>query len=398
MYLIGLSWACPQHNVPYVSLMFHLQYHEATYNEATYILTYKCEIPILPPERGNSYQLNKRSKTLRRHIFKNLIRRLNQGGFSKDFVQTAILPDWWNHACGEESELMPDFEIRIARFLGLSLSDVKNPEFSLAPTKYENAHLRRVRFIDEDRLAPAIHSALKIGTAGVRNLRNPASFHDNIPSDALTWRRKILKGQTHLTLDMLLENLWGRGIPVVPIEALPSPNFQGIACIIAERPIILLGQRHDEPGHVAFIIAHEAGHIAAGDCAPGQPVVDEVGEMEDDAEMEHDADNFAKLVLLGSDGNPDLTGGNYKQIAEQADQIEQETGADANFIIYNWARQTRDYATAAMAVKALYGNVGARRKLRRYFDQHVNLDVASETDRALLRCVYGDPEIDETPC
>ena len=308
------------------------------------------------------------------------------------------MPDWWNDACGTQSELMPDVEIRIARFLGLSLADVKNPDFSLTPTKYGNAHLRRVRFIDEDRLAPVIHSALKIGAAVVRNLRNPESFQDAIPSDALTWRHQILKSQTNVTLDMLLENLWVRGIPVVPIEVLPAPNFQGIACIIEDRPIILLGQRHDEPGHVAFIIAHEAGHIAVGDCALGQPVVDEAGEVDDDDDMERDADNFAKLVLLGSDSTPDLTDGNYKKIAEQADQIEQDTGADASLIIFNWARQTRDYTTASMAVKALYVSVGARRNLRRHFDHHVNLDAASETDRALLRCVYGDPEINETPC
>ena len=302
------------------------------------------------------------------------------------------MPEWWDDACSTQSELMPDVEIRIARFLGFSLADVKNPDFPLSPAIYENAHLRRVKFIDEDRLAPAIHSALRIGAAVVRNLRNPKSFQDAIPNAALTWRHQILKSQTNVTLDMLLEDLWGRGIPVVPIEVLPAPKFQGMACIIEDRPIILLGQRHDEPGRVAFIIAHEAGHIAAGDCAPGQPVVDEEGEVDDDADMEREADNFAKLMLLGSDSIPDLTSLNYKQIAEQADQIEQDTGADASLIIYNWARQTRDYTTASMAVKALYVSVGARRNLRRHFDHDVNLDAASETDRALLRCVYGDPE------
>ncbi|MDZ7761692.1 MAG: hypothetical protein U5L00_15725 [Desulfovermiculus sp.] len=333
---------------------------------------------------------DKQSKTLRKNTFNKLLRRLNQGGFSKEFVRKAILPEWWNADCNTQSELVPDIEIRVARFLGLPLANVKNPDFSLAPVKYENAHLRRVRFIDDDRLAPAIHSALKIGEAVVRNLQNKKLFQDNIPRDALVWRRQILKGQKNVTLDMLLENLWARGIPVIPIEVLPSPNFQGIACIIDDRPIILLGQRHDEPSHVAFIIAHEAGHIAAGDCTPGQPVVDEADEVDDDTDMERDADNFAKLVLLGSDTIPELTGENYKQIAEQADQIEQDTGADASLIIFNWARQTRDYTMASMAVKALYGNVGARQKMRRHFDHHINLDDASETDRALLRCVYGD--------
>lgn len=308
------------------------------------------------------------------------------------------MPEWWNDACGTQSELITDVEIRIARFLGLPLADVKNPDLSLTPVKYENTHLRRVRFIDEDRLAPAIHSALKIGAAVVRNLRNSEPFQETIPIAALSWRHQILKNQTNVTLDMLLKNLWSRGIPVVPIEVLPAPNFQGIACIIEDRPIILLGQRHDEPGHVAFIIAHEAGHIAAKDCAPGQPVVDEAGEVDDDTDMERDADNFAKQVLLGSDIIPELTGENYKQIAKQANQIEQDIGADASLIIFNWARQTRDYTKATMAVKALYGSAGARRKLRQHFDHHIKLDNASETDRALLRCVYGDTEIHETPC
>jgi hypothetical protein len=37
-----------------------------------------------------------------------------------------------------------------------------------------------------------------------------------------------------------------------------------------------------------------------------------------------------------------------------------------------------------MAVKALYRNFGARRRLREQFAQHVNVADASETDRALL--------------
>ncbi len=345
----------------------------------------------------------KNRKNLRRHTFNSLLRRLKQGGFHKDFVQKAILPEWWNDACGKQSELITEVEIRIARFLELSLDNVKNPDFSFAPSEYENVLLRQVRFADVNRLAPAIHSALKIGEAVVRNLRNVECFQENIPSDALFWRHQILKSRKTVTLDLLLENLWGRGIPVVPINVLPAPAFQGIACMMDDRPVILLGQRHDEPGHVAFIIAHEAGHIAVGDCTPGQPVVDEADKVDDDAvgdaaDMERDADSFASLALLGSETLPELTGENYRQIAEQADQIEQDTGADASLIIFAWAKKTGKYEMATMAVKALYCNVGAMRKLRRYFDHHINLEDASETDRLLLSCVYGDTEINEMPC
>ena len=63
-----------------------------------------------------------------------------------------------------------------------------------------------------------------------------------------------------------------------------------------------------------------------------------------------------------------------------------------HMILFAWASHTRDYATATMAVKALYRGSGARRQLRRQFDLHVDLDAASESDRALLQCVYGEVE------
>jgi len=84
-------------------------------------------------------------------------------------------------------------------------------------------------------------------------------------------------------------------------------------------------------------------------------------------------------------------------MARKAAQYEQRSGVDASLIIFNWATKTFDYSTASMAVKALYMDKGARKQLRLDFDQYVDIDGAKETDRALLRCVYGDPGIDETP-
>jgi len=335
---------------------------------------------------------------MRRNTFSTLMRRLNQAGFKKDFVRTAILPDWWDDTCIEQPDLLSDIEIRITRFLGISVASVKNPGFNLVSPKYADAHLRRVRIVDEHRLEPAIHSALRIGAAVVRSLRAPTSILRDLPANALTWRKEMLAEKGPVMLDQMLQNLWSRGIPVVLIDVLPSPSFQGIACIVKGRPVILLGHRHDQPGHVAFIIAHEAGHIAAGDCAPGQPVVDEEGGVEDDADMEHNAEVFARSALIGPNEVPKLETGDFMQMAKQAAQIELRTGADAGLIIFNWATETLDYATASMAVKALYRDKGAMKQLRRHFDQYVDLEKASETDRALLRCVYGDLEINEAPC
>lgn len=309
-------------------------------------------------------------------------------------MSRALLPEWWTEACAEDPNLLPDIEIRVARFLGLPLSTVRSPAAVLAPRVYPGAQLRRVRDPDRDRLAPAIHAAMQVAAAVVRGMREP-SLSSVVPSrDGFAWRDQLGRAHNAVTLENILEDLWRRGIPVVPMEVLPAPSFQGLACIIEDRPVILVGHKNDEPGRVAFLIAHETGHIAAGDCVPGEPIVDEDEEVLDDANIERNADQYATRVLVGDDTVPRVDGVTFKDLAKGASKIERTSGADASAIIFAWAARTGEYAKASMAVRALYRGSGARRQLRQHFDRHVDPDAATETDRALLRCVYGEPERD----
>jgi hypothetical protein len=327
--------------------------------------------------------------------------RLSKTGFSKEFVRRAILPEWWDERCAEDPSLLQDIEIRVARFLGRSVAVVGDPGVALAPPSYPAAQLRRVRDVDRDRLAPAIHAGIRIASAVVRSLRDttpgPAVL-PSLPVDGLVWREQIARTGTAPTLRDIVADLWKRGIPVVPLDLLPTPFFQGMACIVENRPVILLGYKHDEPGRVAFLVAHEAGHIAAGDCAPDQPVVDEEDEITDDADVERHADLYATHVLVGDASVPQVEGigsRDFKDLARQASHIERTAGADASSVIFSWARRTGDYATATMAVKALYRSTGAQKQLHQLFDRHVDLAAAAETDRALLLCVHGESALDE---
>jgi hypothetical protein len=201
-----------------------------------------------------------------------------------------------------------------------------------------------------------------------------------------------MTGEGTLTLDVLVRNLWDRGIPVIPLEFLPTPGFQALACQTSGRPVILLGHKYDAPGRVAFMIAHEAGHIAHGDCHPDAPVVDEEDEIADESPMELSAERYATTALVGNEAAPRLatdTPQDAKTLARQALELERSTGAEASTIIFGWARQTLDYGTATMAVRALYRASGARRRLSELSMQHIDLKRSSETDRDLLRCILG---------
>ena len=237
---------------------------------------------------------------------------------------------------------------------------------------------------------------MRIAGAVVRNLKEPVPAPACPPSDGLEWRQEIRGLDGSLVLDTILEDLWTRGIPVVPAHLLPRPSFQGLAAVVEDRPVVVLGHRHDEPGRVAFRIAHEAGHIAKGDCTPDAPVVDEDEEILSDDEMEELADRYAVRALVGEATIPEPGPSaldNFRVLANQVATAARETGVDAGAIIFSWARTTGDYPTAIRATKALYLATGATRILRQYFKRFVDVEGASLSDQELMRVIVPGPPL-----
>lgn len=329
--------------------------------------------------------------------------RLSKAGFKQAFVQAAILPDWWDPTCAADASLLPDIEFRVARFLGAPLSVVRAPDAPLHSPHYPGARLRRATEMAGDRLAPAIHVALQVARAVVRSLRAGPPTPRLPPTDGAEWRELMRPPGRPASIKTIATDLWARGIPVVPLETLPGPSFQALACIVDGCPVVLLGQKYDELGRCAFIVAHEVGHLVAGDCAEGSPVVDEEDDQRaastaDDGDMENRADAYAGRVLTGGVEGVSVElpeGAHYKQIASYAMAIERARGIDASHLVGAWARRTGKYATAQQALKAMYRSSGARAILAALFEHHVDVDAATESDGLLLRCVQRAAAPDE---
>lgn len=286
--------------------------------------------------------------------------------------------------------MLPEIEFRIARFLEIPLAIVTNPTQPLIVPQYNLARMRRIHNVESDKLAPAIHTSLRIAAAVVRNLKEPLPPFD-LPTNPSNLRKEILTKASVVSFEELLDLTWKSGIPVIPLKTLPSPNFQGLACMIGDRPVIILGHKIDMPGRVAFIIAHEIGHIVYGHCKKGIIVVDEE-DGQDDTHEEHEADEYAKKLFTGDNTVPDIGNGDFKSLAERAYRIEQELGISAGYTLFTWAARTRDYTRATMAAKALYINGGARLLTKNVFRKYVQIEGVSETDSALLSCIGFDKE------
>ena len=164
------------------------------------------------------------------------MRRLTRAGFTTQFVRRAILPDWWESSCEDDTALLSDLEFRIARFLGETVTTLRSPGTPLA-LAHVNARLRRVRSVDPTRLRPAIHAALRIAHAVVRSLREPSREVRVPPASAFVWQSELRGLVAEADVTALIPNLWARGIPVVHVEVLPVPKFQGAKNIgHSERP------------------------------------------------------------------------------------------------------------------------------------------------------------------
>ncbi len=320
------------------------------------------------------------------------MRRLSAAGFKSKFARLAVLPDWWAPACDDDDSLLPDVEIRVARFIGAPLEVVRDPSAALATPTYEGALLRRVRDINRDRLRSAIHAALQIGAAVLRGMETSSVRLP--PKDPIAWRNEIKRSGSVLQLGDVLSDLWARGIPVAHVATLPAPSFQGLAAIVDGRPVIILAHDLDEPARLAFIIAHEVAHIVNGDCSSGHPVVDEEEEVADESPIEQLADDYAVAFLTGGVQVPSIQATQYKDLALKAAAVEKSLGVDASSVVWAWARKNGNYALATMAAQALYRTKGGKRLLRTQFDQHVDLEATSDSDRTLLRCLHGDPQSD----
>jgi hypothetical protein len=333
---------------------------------------------IAPPEEGRGRVLDKRA-------FKELMSRLSRAGFARDFVRHAILPDWWDEECERDPALVREVFFRVARFLDLPLSVVESAEALRVPG-YPNARLRRVKNVDADKLAAAIHAGMEIAAAAVRSLRNPTAV--SLPSDATSWAHEVLSGERVVSLRSMVTDLWRRGVPVLHAERLPAPRFQGLACIVEGRPVILLGHRHDEPARLAVHVAHEFGHIVRGDCEAGIPVVDEE-DVPDSTELEVAAEKFGWTALGAGKPVPDLTRTDDPlHLAREALALERTGPVDAGVLLWLHGNRTSNFPLAQLALKALYRNRGGRRVLGELFDAAIDIEGSSETDRALLDCVF----------
>jgi Zn-dependent peptidase ImmA (M78 family) len=291
------------------------------------------------------------------HDSRHLRWSLQEFGYGQTVIN-AVWPSWWSDEAEDSRSAQAELRFSVARKLGLDprpLVDRDEPVFVWTG----NAKFKRLA-AESSRELGAITA---YGISLARILTRATSGSRSIEGiDALGVRGEILLRQEFVGLAELLSFCWAVGIPVIHLRLFPfnTKRMAAMTARVGDRTAIFLAREADYPAPIAYYLAHELGHIAAGHTARVAALIDLddplVAADSTDAE-EREADRFGLQLLTG---NPEFSVSTTQRsytaqaLAESAlatgPQIRVEPGTLALCFGYT----TSDWARATAALKVIY--------------------------------------------
>lgn len=231
-----------------------------------------------------------------------LRKRLSEAGITGPYLKNFILPDWWDdEAALSESGFMEALGY-VKQTTGLSLSQLLNEDTPLQAPACQNVRFKKASDKNDEEVSLATSIALQVAKLTEKAMRDLPEY-SGIP-DSKEIRTALLERtspQPWATFAALLEETWARGVAVIFLKNLPSRGKKpdAMATIVKGRPVILIFRRERRPSWMAFLLAHELGHISLGHVKDGEVFIDEKIEDSTEAREEQMANNYASEVLTG---------------------------------------------------------------------------------------------------
>jgi hypothetical protein len=326
-----------------------------------------------------------------------LERRLRRLGLSRGAIRAAW-PRWWSSEAESSSSAQLELRLAIGRHLGIdprSLLDARATPRFIWGSEARFKHLTAESDVERDAIASfgrAIATLLVAsGPPGARSLvgEAPSRLREAILTSA---------SQPFARLTDLLSVGWSVGIPIAYLRVFPWPRKRMAAMSVAvgNRAAVLLAKEALYPAQVAFFIAHELGHIAAGHVHSSAVIVDmdqDAPEISGDDSEEGAADRFALELLTGSPEITVLSGTGYAsgpELARVAIDSAARLGIEPGTLALLFGYSTGRWATAMSAMKRIYSGVEPIwREINRIALTQLDLSQMSDDARDYLSSVLG---------
>ena len=310
---------------------------------------------------------------------KPLYERLKAHGIERQYIQSAVLPDWWDDSLYDEPSNRQLAELYVSKFLGIRLQQLVDTSAPIAPPD-QLARLKRAKNTEHSHVAGAIVAALHAARNVAELMKEHLPF-TGIRS-ALEIRNQLLSRPACTWPDLrnLVDYCWQHGIGVIHVTKLPkvpgSRTIAGVATFVGNRPVVVLCSGRDSPAWLAFHLAHELGHIMRKHVSLGsKALVDLKLDQASDEKDEKEADQYGFQVLTGREvptfTGPSMTGEKLADAARRFGELNRiHPGTVA--LIYGYSNERLPVAQRALAIMG--EDHGAREILAEAFRAHVSLD------------------------
>lgn len=313
---------------------------------------------------------------------KELRSRLSKAGVKRKFLNEIVLPSWWEESLALTTGGFREAASYISAHLGFSLKSLLDPQEKLAFSHQGGVKFKKAKGVTADEVCLATHLALGVARAvATAFAEKPAC--SPVPSPK-AWRNELLtkSDRPWVCLHHILKATWELGIPVIHLQSVPTGvrKPDALTTMVGDRPVIVILNGRKSPSWIAFMVAHELGHIHCKHLKPGQTLVDEKIDSQTEEKEEVQANDFASILLTGfSDlGLRSSSSLGPPQLATQAKIFGTKFRIAPGVAALNYGFTTGLWSVANGAVTLLENHDDAGNDLKQAMKEHLHPDDMSE--------------------
>lgn len=205
-----------------------------------------------------------------------------------------------------------------------------------------------------------------------------------------------------VSLEGLIRICWESGIPVVPMPNLPVGvrKMDGAVISTSQRPVIIISKKRSSRAWLAFILAHEVGHIGCGHLNKSGSIIDvslqEQTTFEAESSVdkqEREADRYALDLLGGSIADEVVA--NWPswispvEIAVRAREAHREVHVESGHLILRYAFRSKRWSECMTAMNFLSEDTNADSLLLSALADNLDLNEVADDLQDLVTQLTG---------
>lgn len=324
--------------------------------------------------------------------------KLKEIGLSRSQARN-ILPDWWSPDAEKHPDGIAELCLLLSRRLSLDPTALMNGEVQFKDAALSVVYKHRTNATPQS-LQVSTCIATSLANAVVAAMDRPFLSISRSPAVFVDLSMKI--GDGIVSLASLVDACWSVGIPVIPIPNLPVGirKMDGAVIKVGNRPAIIISKKKTSRAWLAFIVAHEIGHIACRHLERYDSIVDvslqeqATYEAESSTDtQEQEADAFA-LSLLGGEAVDSAisdwpTWISPVDLAVRAKESAPSLGIDSGHLVLRFAFKTKHWPDAMIALRFLSEDTDAESVMKSALQRNLNLDLVANDLKELVCQITG---------